>query len=85
MDMKSLAHTKWECKYHIVFISKFRRKASYGELKEDIANILSTLCKRKGVEIVETEICPNYVHMLGKILHSLRVSGFVGYLREKVH
>ena len=56
MDMNSLSHTKWECKYHIVFAPKFRRKVVYGELKRDIANILSTLSKRKGVEIVEAEI-----------------------------
>lgn len=49
MDMNSLSLTRWECKYHIVFIPKFRRKVAYGQLKQDIANILSTLCKRKGV------------------------------------
>ena len=56
MDMNSLSHTKWECKYHIVFAPKYRRKVAYGQLKADIANILSTLCKRKGVEIIEAEI-----------------------------
>lgn len=56
MDINSLSHTKWNCKYHIVFTLKFRRKLAYGELKQDIANILSMLCKRKGVKIVETEI-----------------------------
>ena len=56
MDMNSLSHTKWECKYHIVFAPKFRRKVAYGKLKQDIANILSTLSKRKGIEIIETEI-----------------------------
>ena len=57
MDVNSLSHTKWNCKYHIVFAPKFRRKVAYGELKQDIANILSMLCKRKGVKIVEAEIC----------------------------
>ena len=83
MDMNSLAHTKWECKYHIVFAPKFRRKVAYGELKQDIANILSTLCKRKGVEIVEAEICLDHVHMLVRIPPSMSVSSFVGYLKSK--
>ena len=64
MDVNSLSHTRWECKYHIVFAPKFRRKVAYGELKQDIANILNMLCKRKGVEIIEAEICPDHVHML---------------------
>ena len=83
MDINSLSHTKWECKYHIVFAPKFRRKIAYGELKQDIANILSTLCKRKGVEIIEAEICPDHVHMLVRIPPSISVSGFVGYLKGK--
>lgn len=62
MDVNSLSHTRWECKYHILFAPKFRRKVAYGELKQDIANILSMLCKRKGVEIIEAEICPDHVH-----------------------
>ena len=82
MDINSLAHTKWNCKYHIVFAPKYRRKVAYGKMKQDIANILSMLCKRKGVEIVEAEICPDHVHMLVKIPPSLSVSSFVGYLKE---
>ena len=64
MDKNSLAHTTWECKYHIVFAPKFRRKMIYGKLKQDIANILSALCKRKGVKIVEAEVCPDHIHMM---------------------
>ena len=71
MDINSLAHTKWNCKYHIVFAPKYRRKVAYGKMKQDIANILSMLCKRKSVEIVEAEICPDHVHMLVKIPPSL--------------
>ncbi len=63
MDINSLSHTKWNCKYHIVFASKFRRKVIYGKLKQDIANILSMPCKRKGVKIIEGEMCPNHVHI----------------------
>ena len=62
MDSNSLSHTKWNCKYHIVFAPKYRRKVAYGKIKQDIANILSMLCKRKGVKIVEAEICPDHVH-----------------------
>ena len=64
MDKNSLAHTMWECKYHIVFAPKFRRKAIYGELKKDIGKILRELCERKGIEIIEAELCPDHIHML---------------------
>ena len=83
MDMNSLSYTRWECKYHIVFAPKFRRKVAYGQLKQDIVNILSTLCNRKGVEIIEAEICPDHVHMLVRIPPSMSVSSFVGYLKGK--
>ena len=83
MDVNSLSHTKWNCKYHIVFAPKFRRKIIYGQLKHDIANILSMLCKRKGVKIVEAEMCSNHVHMLVEIPPSMSVSSFVGYLKGK--
>ena len=83
MDINSLAHTKWNCKYHIVFAPKYRRKVAYGKMKQDIANILSMLCKRKGVEIVEAEICPDHVHMLVSIPPKASVSYFLRYLKEK--
>ena len=83
MDMNSLAHTKWNCKYHIVFAPKYRRKIIYGQLKRDIANILSMLCKRKGVKIVEAEVCPDHIHMLVEISPSISVSSFVEYLKGK--
>ena len=83
MDVNSLAHTEWNCKYHIVFAPKYRRKIIYGQLKRDIANILSMLCKRKGVKIVEAEVCPDHIHMLVEIPPSISVSGFVGYLKGK--
>ena len=83
IDSNSLAHTKWNCKYHIVFAPKFRRKIIYGKLKQDIANILSALCKRKGVKIVEAEVCPDHIHMLVEIPPSISVSSFVGYLKGK--
>ena len=62
MGNNSLSHTKWNCKYHIVFAPKFRRKIIYAKLRQDIANILSALCKRKGVKIVEAEMCTDHVN-----------------------
>ena len=83
MDKNSLSHTSWNCKYHIVFAPKYRRKIIFGELKRDIANILSMLCKRKEVHKVEAEICPDHVHMLVEISPKMSVSEFVGYLKGK--
>ena len=74
MDMNSLAHTKWECKYHIVFAPKFRRKVIYGQIKADVGNILSMLCKRKGIEIIEAECMPDHVHMFVRIPPKYSVS-----------
>jgi putative transposase len=83
MDKNSLSHTTWNCKYHIVFAPKYRRKIIFGELKHDIASILSMLCKRKEVHIVEDEICSDHVHMLVEIPPKMSVSEFVGYLKGK--
>lgn len=83
MDNNSLAHTKWNCKYHIVFAPKYRRMVAYGRLKSDIAAILSSLCKRKGVKIIEAEVCPDHIHMLVAIPPNQSVSSFVGYLKGK--
>ena len=81
MDMNSLAHTKWECKYHIVFAPKFRRKIIYGKIRADVGNILSMLCKRKGIEIIEAECMPDHVHMFVRIPPKYSVSQIVGYLK----
>ena len=83
MDVNSLSHTKWNCKYHLVFAPKFRRKIIYGKLREDIGKILSMLCKRKGVRLIEGEMCPDHVHMLVEFPPSISVSSFVGYLKGK--
>ena len=82
-DAKSLAHTKWNCKYHIVFAPKYRRKVFFGEKREGIREILRTLCKWKGVEIIEGEICPDHIHMLVSIPPKMSVSSFMGYLKGK--
>ncbi len=63
-DNKSIAHTKWNCKYHIVFATKYRRKVFFGEKREAIGKILRQLCEWKGIEIIEAEVCPDHVHML---------------------
>lgn len=83
MDMNSLSHTRWECKYHLVFAPKYRRQIIYGKLKADVAQILSTLCKRKGIEIIEAECCTDHVHMLVRIPPKYSVSEIMGYLKGK--
>ena len=82
-DINSLSHSKWRCKYHIVFAPKYRRQAIYGAIKQDIGNILRQLCENKGVTIVEAELCKDHVHMLVEIPPSISVSQFVGYLKGK--
>ena len=83
MDNNTLSHTTWNCKYHIVFAPKYRRKAIYGKLYEDIGRILIMLCERKKVNIIEAELCPDHVHILVEIPPSISVSSFVGYLKGK--
>ena len=82
-DESSLSHTTWECKYHVVFAPKFRRRVIYGKLKKEIGSILRSLCERKGVELIEAEACPDHVHMLVSIPPKLSVSDFMGYLKGK--
>lgn len=82
-DNNSLAHTTWNCKYHIVFAPKYRRQVIYGKIRVDIGKILRMLCERKGVEILEAECCRDHVHMLVKIPPKEKVSDVVGYLKGK--
>lgn len=79
----SLAHTKWNCKYHIVFAPKYRRKVFYEDKRLEIREILRKLCEWKGVEIIEGEVCPDHIHMLVSIPPKMSVSGFMGYLKGK--
>ncbi len=83
MDENSLSHTKWECQYHIVFIPKYRRKIMYGQLRNDVKDIIRTLCNYKKVEIVEGAVCKDHVHLCLKIPPKLSVSSFMGYLKGK--
>ena len=79
----SLSHTKWMCKYHIVFTPKYRRKAIYGQIRSDIGEILRRLCEYKGVEIIEGHLMPDHVHMLLAIPPKYSVSSVMGYLKGK--
>ena len=79
----SLSSTTWMCKYHIVFIPKYRRKAIYGQYRESLQEIIRTLCKYKGVEILEGELMPDHIHMLVSIPPKYAVSDFMGYLKGK--
>ena len=83
LDTNSLAHTTWNCKYHIVFAPKYRRQAIYGKIKVDIGNMLRKLCEYKGVEIIEAELCPDHIHMLVSIPPKYSVAQVVGYLKGK--
>ena len=82
-DTSSLAHTTWNCKYHIVFAPKYRRKVIYGKLLVDIGKIIRMLCERKGIHIIEAEMCPDHVHMLVEIPPKYSVADIVGYIKGK--
>lgn len=83
MDKNSLSHTSWNCKYHIVFAPKYRRQIIYGRIKEDIGKILRDLLTRKGIKIIEAELCPDHIHMLVEIPPKYSVSEIMGYLKGK--
>jgi len=82
-DTNSLAHTTWNCKYHIVFAPKYRRLVFCGQSRKEIGAILRQLCEWKNVEIVEAEVCPDHIHMLVRIPPKESVSGFIGFLKGK--
>ena len=83
LDTNSLAHTKWECKYHIVFAPKYRRQIIYGKIKGDIGQMLRKLCEYKGIEIIEAEACKDHIHMLVSIPPKYSVAQIMGYLKGK--
>ena len=83
MDSSSLAHCKWECQYHIVFIPKYRKKKLYGMVRDDVREIIRTLCKYKKVEIIAGAACADHVNLCVSIPPKLSVSDFVGYLKGK--
>lgn len=83
MNNNSLAHSKWNCKYHIVFAPKYRRQIIYGKIKVDIGVILRKLCEHKGVEIIEANACKDHIHMLVSVPPKLSIAQFMGYLKGK--
>ena len=83
LDNESLAHTQWNCKYHIVFAPKYRRQIIYGKIKVDIGIMLRKLCEYKGIEIIEAEACKDHIHMLVSIPSKYSVSQIMGYLKGK--
>ena len=82
-DKNNLAHSKWRCKYHIVFAPKYRRQIIYGKYRQSIGKIIRERCERKGVEIHEAKACRDYIHLLVSIPPKLSVSQFMGYLKGK--
>ena len=82
-DKNSLAHSAWNCKYHIVFAPKYRRMEIYGKIRKDIGVIIRRLCEQKGIEIIEAELCPDHIHMFVSIPPKLSVSKFMGILKGK--
>ena len=81
--LNSLAHTKWLCKYHIVFTPKYRRKVIYNQIREDLRDIIKTLCRYKGVEIIEGHLMSDHIHLLVSIPPKISIAAFMGYLKGK--
>ncbi len=79
----SLSHTKWNCKYHIVFAPKYRRKVFYKEKRREVGEILRTLCEWKKIKIIEAKVYPDHVHMLVEIPPKVAISSFMGYFKGK--
>ena len=82
-EIKSSAHSKYRCQYHIVFAPKYRRKEVYGKIRKDIGEILRKLCNQKGVEIIEAEACIDHIHMLVSIPPYISIAQFVGFIKGK--
>ena len=82
-DINSLSHTKWNCKYHVVFAPKYRRKVFYGQKRYEIGQILRELCQWKSVKLLEAEACPDHIHLLLEIPPKMSISGFMGFLKGK--
>ena len=83
MDNNSLSHTTWNCKYHIVFAPKYRRKVFFGQKRFEIGGIIRELCRWKGVELLSAEACPDHIHILVAIPPKMSVSSFMGFLKGK--
>ncbi|MBO5651750.1 MAG: IS200/IS605 family transposase [Selenomonas sp.] len=82
-DIHSLSHTKWECKYHIVFAPKYRRKVFFGKMRYEIGKIIRELCRWKGINLLEAEACPDHIHILVEVPPKFSISNFMGFLKGK--
>ena len=82
-NTNSLSHSRWDCKYHIVFAPKYRRREIYGKIKADIGKILRKLCEAKNVEIIEGNACPDHIHLYVSIPPNVNIAAFIGYLKGK--
>ena len=82
-EWESLAHVRWECKYHVVIIPKYRRKVLYGNLRRQVGVILRELCRQKGVELLEGQLRPDHVHMCLSIPPKYSVAHVIGFLKGK--
>ena len=83
MDSRSISHTRWKCQYHLVFIPKYRKKVLYGKVRDDVREIISTLCKYKDVDIIAGAVCIDHVHLSVAIPPKISISSFMGYLKGK--
>jgi putative transposase len=82
-DWKSLSHVRWECKYHVVFIPKYRKKVLYGKLRRQLGAILRELCRQKGVELIEGHACPDHVHLCLSVPPKYSIAHVIGFLKGK--
>ena len=82
-DIESLSHVRWDCKYHVVFVPKYRKKAMYGKLRAQIGDILRGLCRQRGIELLEGHAMPDHVHLCLRIPPKYSVSATVGFLKGK--
>lgn len=82
-DWQSLAHTKWECKYHIVFVPKYRKKVFFGSKRKRIGEIIRELCRHKGIELIEGHTMPDHIHMCVSIPPKYSVAHVIGYIKGK--
>lgn len=82
-DWRSQSHVKWDCKYHVVIVPKYRRRKFYGSLRSDIGKILRQLCRQKGIELLEGNALPDHVHLLLSVPPKFSIANTVGYLKGK--
>ena len=82
-EWESLSHVRWECKYHVVIVPKYRRKVLYGKLRQQVGVILRGLCRQRGVELLEGHLRPDHVHMCLSVPPKYSIAHTVGFLKGK--